>query len=118
MNNSSNSHKETEQEKIFLEVLCKELTKSLEHITTEKNKMEFERDNASIIQQNIMGFLDYSVDLIKELEEAHPSKSPGKKEYVQEKYFLFEIIRILNKQVGHLESIISHLEDTQSSNLR
>lgn len=106
----SDSNKESEQERILLKVLCSEFAKALENEKSEKNRMEFERDNATTIQRNMMHFLDYSTALLKELEEVTPSKSIEKKEYSQERYFLLEIILILNRQITHLESVNQELE--------
>ena len=106
----SDSNKESEQERILLKVLCSEFVKALENVKSEKNRMEFERDNATTIQRNMMQFLDYSTALLKELEEVTPSKSIEKKEYSQERYFLLEIILILNRQITHLESVNQELE--------
>lgn len=106
----SDSYNDSEQERILLESLCSEFVKALENVKSEKNRMEFERDNATTIQRNMMQFLDYSTALLKELEEVTPNKSIEKKEYVQERYFLLEIILILNRQITHLESVNQELE--------
>lgn len=109
MNDLLFQHKEMQQENYILSDIADALSAKLTDAEIEKTTLEFEFNNAHLLKQHLLGIFSFYSDIIRKLNQAMKEDKINR-EFAQEEDALFDIVKLLTKNVAYLEKINQQLE--------